>query len=75
MAAMGKTIILAGCVLVAVGLLVLLIERLGGQTGRLLPGDLVVRKGRFTFYFPIVTCIALSMLLTLALYVVHLLRR
>ena len=30
-----------------------------------LPGDIIIRKGNFTFYFPVVTCIVLSVLLTL----------
>jgi DUF2905 family protein len=32
-----------------------------------LPGDVVYRRGNFTFYFPIVTCILLSVVLTLLL--------
>jgi hypothetical protein len=32
-----------------------------------LPGDIVVRRGSFSFYFPIVTCVVLSLLATLLL--------
>ena len=39
---------------------------LGVPFGRL-PGDIVVRRGSFSFYFPIVTCIVLSLLATLLL--------
>ncbi|RPJ83368.1 MAG: DUF2905 domain-containing protein [Acidobacteria bacterium] len=43
-----------------------LLVMLGVPLGRL-PGDVVVRRGSYTLYFPIVTCIVLSLLLTLAL--------
>lgn len=32
-----------------------------------LPGDIVIRRGNFTFYFPVVTCIVLSVMLSLVL--------
>ena len=59
---MGKLLVLAGLVLVAVGLLVMW----GMPFGRL-PGDIVVRRGSFTFYFPLATSIAVSLILTLLL--------
>ena len=68
----GKTIMIVGGALLVLGALLMLAERAGG---RLLPGDIVIRRGNSTFYFPIVTCILLSILLTLVLYVVNLLRR
>jgi hypothetical protein len=52
----------AGLIIAAVGVLVML----GVPFGRL-PGDLVVRRGRFSFYFPLATSILLSILLTLLL--------
>ena len=51
---------LLGLAVAAIGALVML----GLPIGRL-PGDIVVRRGNFTFYFPIVTSIALSLVLTL----------
>ncbi len=57
---MGKTLVLIGLGVTAVGLLVLL----GVPFGRL-PGDFVVRRGNFSFYFPLATSIVLSILLTL----------
>lgn len=56
---------LAGAVLFLVGLAL----ALGGRILPLgkLPGDIVYRRGNFTFYFPLVTCIVLSLLLTLLL--------
>ena len=60
---MGKLLVFVGLVLVGLGLLVMW----GLPVGRL-PGDVVVRRGNFTFYFPIVTSILLSVLLTLVMY-------
>ena len=70
MADLGKLIIGAGIVLVAVGTLVLLFGKIGG-----LPGDIQIRRGNFTFFFPIVTCIVLSLVLTLVLQLIVRLRR
>ena len=61
----GRALLVAGGVLVALGLLLTLGSRLPG-VGRL-PGDVVYRKGQFTFYFPVVTCILLSLVATLLL--------
>ena len=57
---MGKALIVVGLVIAAIGVRV----HLGLPIGRL-PGDIVVRRGQSTFYFPIVTCIILSVLLSL----------
>jgi hypothetical protein len=62
----GRMLIAAGIVLVIVGALVMLGERLPIPLGRL-PGDIVYRGKNTTFYFPVVTCIILSILLTLIL--------
>jgi hypothetical protein len=59
---MGKTLVLVGLVIAAVGLVVML----GVPLGRL-PGDFYVRRGGFSFYFPLATSIVLSILLTLVL--------
>ena len=57
---MGRTLVVVGLIVAAIGALMML----GLPLGRL-PGDIVVSRGRGTFYFPIVTCIVLSVLLTL----------
>ena len=57
---MGRLLIVLGIVLVAVGLLI----NLGVPIGRL-PGDMSVRRGNFSFYFPLTTSILASILLTL----------
>ena len=61
---MGKTLVLLGLGIAALGLVMML----GVPLGRL-PGDFYVRRGSFTFYFPLATSIVLSILLTLILAV------
>jgi hypothetical protein len=63
---LGKILVMLGVGLVLVG--AILWSGLGkGWIGRL-PGDLRYSKGDFTFYFPIVTCILISVLMTLVLW-------
>ena len=62
----GRLLILAGVVLVGLGLVVMLAGRFT-SLGRL-PGDFVFRRGNFTFYFPVVTSILLSVVLTLIMW-------
>ena len=57
---MARMLIIIGVVLVGVGLLM----KLGLPIGRL-PGDIVIRRGNGSFYFPIVTCLILSVVLSL----------
>ena len=57
---MGRFLIVAGIVLVAIGLLL----NLGLPLGRL-PGDVSYRRGNFSFYFPLTTSILASILITL----------
>lgn len=57
---MARMLIIIGLVLVGVGLLM----KLGLPIGRL-PGDIVIRRGGGSFYFPIVTCLILSVVLSL----------
>ena len=59
---MGKLIVLIGLGITAVGLLMML----GVPFGRL-PGDISVRRGNVSFYFPLASSIILSILLTLIL--------
>jgi hypothetical protein len=59
---MGKTLVLIGLGIAALGVVVML----GVPLGRL-PGDFYVRRGNFSFYFPLATSIVLSILLTLVL--------
>ena len=63
----GRVLIILGVILIVVGLLFTLGERLPVRPGRL-PGDIVVRGKNTVFYFPIVTSILLSVILTLVLW-------
>jgi len=65
---MRQWLIAIGIVLVAVGLLWPWLSRLG--LGRL-PGDIVVERGEFSFYFPIVTCLILSVVLSFILWLLN----
>ena len=58
--ALGKTLVLIGLGIAGLGLLVML----GVPFGRL-PGDVYIRRGSFSFYFPLATSIVLSIVLTI----------
>ncbi len=62
----GKWILVFGVVLVVVGAVVWLAESLGLPLGRL-PGDIRMRGEGWSFYFPVVTCIVVSIVLTVLL--------
>ena len=64
---MGRTLIFVGLGLVALGAIVMLGERLNIRLGRL-PGDIILRGKNSTFYFPIVTSLLLSLVLTLVMW-------
>jgi hypothetical protein len=66
----GRTLIGLGVLLVIVGLLVTLGERLPIRLGRL-PGDIVIRGKNSVFYFPIVTCLAISAVLTFVMWLLN----
>jgi hypothetical protein len=59
----GKTQIIFGVILVGIGLLLTLGDKIP-WIGKL-PGDIYIKRERFSFYFPIVTCIIISFILTL----------
>ncbi|HYV74200.1 MAG TPA: DUF2905 domain-containing protein [Candidatus Binatia bacterium] len=67
-------LVLLGGLILGLGLLLLLAGQLNLPFGRL-PGDIVWRGKNTTFYFPLMTSIVLSILLSLVLYVVGRLRR
>jgi DUF2905 family protein len=70
----GKTLSVIGAVLVGVGALLLFGARLPYRIGRL-PGDIVIQGRNGSFYFPIVTCIIVSLLFTLLMWILNLFRR
>lgn len=61
---LGKLLLTFGVVLAALGLLLTLGPHLPGRLGRL-PGDIIIRRENFTFYFPLATGLLLSVILSL----------
>ena len=66
---LGRVLIIFGAILIGAGLLLILFGRLHLPLGRL-PGDIVYRGKHTTFYFPLATCILVSVVLFLIFYVV-----
>ena len=66
---LGKLILGLGLALVVIGGVLMLAGRMGLPLGRL-PGDIVYRGKHTTVYFPLVTCIVISVVLTLIFYVI-----
>ncbi len=71
---LGRLLLILGAVMVALGALFYFGARLPFRLGRL-PGDITVRGEHTTFYFPIVTCIAVSVGLTLLFWIIGHFRR
>ena len=67
---MGRMLIISGLVLIALGVLFVLGERLPVKFGKL-PGDIVWRGKNTTVYFPVVTSILLSVILTFVLWLIN----
>jgi hypothetical protein len=74
---LARMMIFAGAALAAVGALLWLAARPGGMPLRLgrLPGDIAVQGKHGSFYFPVVTCILLSVFMTLILWLVQWLKK
>jgi hypothetical protein len=71
---LGKFLFVIGIVLVGAGALLIFGVKLPFRLGHL-PGDIVVRGRNSSFYFPIVTCIVVSVVLTLLMWIVSFFRR
>jgi hypothetical protein len=71
---LGRVLIIIGGLLLVVGIILILAGKANLPIGRL-PGDIVYRGKNTTFYFPLVTSILLSVILSLVLYVVNRMRR
>ena len=71
---MGKVLIGLGVLLVVAGIVVLGLERIGIRPGHL-PGDFAYRGRNVQMWFPLGTCIVLSILLSLAMYLFSKLHR
>jgi hypothetical protein len=74
MADLGKLLVFLGGVLLVIGLVFVLLGKTNLPIGRL-PGDIVYRGKNTTFYFPLATCILLSVVLTVVMYVIGRLKR
>jgi hypothetical protein len=71
---LGKLLLVLGVLLVGAGAFLLFGARLPFRLGRL-PGDISYQGRHISFYFPIVTCIILSLALTLIFWIVNYFRR
>jgi uncharacterized protein HemY len=63
---LGKVLIIIGLVIAGIGILLVLSPKVP-WIGKL-PGDILVKKDNFRFYFPLTTCIIISLVLTLLFY-------
>jgi hypothetical protein len=66
MSDLGRLLVIAGVILVIVGAVFLLVPKFP-WLGKL-PGDISFKRGNFSFYFPLGTCILISIILTLIMY-------
>jgi hypothetical protein len=66
MSGLGRFLIIIGLLLVGLGVVLLLAPKIP-WLGKL-PGDFTFQRGGFTFYFPLGTCILISLILTLILF-------
>ena len=65
---LGRTLILAGLILIVAGLAVTYGSRLPLRLGRL-PGDIYIHGKNSSFYFPVTTCIVVSLVLSLLMWI------
>jgi hypothetical protein len=70
---LGRILAFVGGLLLIIGLVIMFAGKMGVPIGRL-PGDFVYRGKNTTFFFPLMTCILLSVILSLVLYVVNRMR-
>lgn len=63
----GRTLISAGLILLTAGLMITFAPKLFSWLGRL-PGDIAIKRGNFSFYFPLVSCLLLSAVLSFLLW-------
>jgi Protein of unknown function (DUF2905) len=71
---LGKVLLVVGIVLAGAGALLAFGARLPFRLGRL-PGDIAYQGRHGSFYFPVVTCIVLSVVLTLIFWIINFFRR
>jgi len=71
---LGKLLVFFGGTIIIVGLVLILLSRTNLPIGRL-PGDIVYHGKNTTFYFPITTCIVISAVLSLLMYLIGRIRK
>lgn len=66
---LARALILFGIILVVLGVVLTLAVKFSGKVPWIgqLPGDIIIKRGNFTFYFPLATCLLASLILTLVL--------
>ncbi len=69
MGEIARILIILGAVLIVIGLVMLGIQKLP-FAGRL-PGDIMIKRENFTFYFPLATSIIVSIVMSLILYLIN----
>jgi hypothetical protein len=67
---LGRMLIVLGLILAGVGVLLTFAGRLPFRLGRL-PGDILIQGKNSTFYFPLATCLILSVLFSLVMWVLR----
>lgn len=71
---MGRALIILGGTVLVVGVVLILLARFAPD-GRLLPGDIVIRRPGFTLYLPLATMVVLSLALSGLMWLIGYLRR
>ena len=71
---LGRTLLILGAVLVFAGAFLYFGGKLPFRLGRL-PGDIIHRSAHGTFYFPIVTCVVISIVFSLLIWIINQFRR
>ena len=66
MSSISKTLIIFGIILIAVGIVLQIVPKIP-WLGKL-PGDIYIKRGDFSFFFPISTCIIISVVVSLIFY-------
>ncbi|MDD5086058.1 MAG: DUF2905 domain-containing protein [Candidatus Omnitrophica bacterium] len=64
----GKILIISGGLLILAGAIVMLTGKIPG-VGRF-PGDILIKRGSFTFYFPLATCLIISAVVSLVFFLI-----
>ena len=73
MSDIGRVLIYLGGAVVVLGVVLVLLGKTGLPLGRM-PGDVVYRGKNTTVYFPVVTCIVVSVVLSVVVYIVQKIR-